>query len=100
MDLGNAGLERLEDSAASTFAIFRRKMRAFRSRCAELLPLPSIAFKPPALLRAQPHEIPLTEGHLAAIISSTARIPLDQESLNPLEIVEAATRLLKGLSRN
>jgi hypothetical protein len=63
-------------------------MRAFRSRAAALLPLRIIASSPPRSSGLSRTTYRFTEGLPVAIISSIARIAMNNESLNPCEIVE------------
>ena len=79
----------LQPSPSSETSDFN-KMRAFKSRCAGLLPLRIIAA---SCRRSSPLNrttYRFTEGAFAAIISSIARIAMDKELLNPFEIVEAS----------
>jgi hypothetical protein len=79
----------LQPSPASETSAFNR-MRAFTSRAAELLPLWIIASslrRSSALSRTTYR---FTEAARAAIIASIAPIAMDNESLNPCEIVEAS----------
>ena len=66
----------LQPSPSSDASAFN-KMRAFSSRCAELLPLPSIASSRRRSSALSRTTYRFTEGDLAAIISSIAPITMD-----------------------
>ena len=65
-------------------------MRAFKSRCAELLPLRIIASSSRRSSALNRTTYRFTEGTLAAIIASIAPAAMDKESLIPFVIIEAS----------
>jgi len=65
-------------------------MRAFKSRCAGLLPLPIIASSSRRSSALNRTTYRFTEGAFTAIISSIAPDAMDKESLIPFVIIEAS----------
>ncbi len=86
----------LQPSPASEMPALNR-MRAFRSRAAELLPLRITASSLPRSSALSRTTYRFTTGARAAIISSIAPIAMAKELLNPCEIVEAGGSLGSGL---